>query len=298
MLPIVPMLDNGLLLAFARITRSKGTWHRTVESIEPVAFDTSHDVENGEAESTSCKRPEQATDWSCEECTKSAPIIPIKSSLQQNQIPSRIRVTLVKDKAEEKDSEYPAETSNHNLKTSPPVEPVREPQNEYRYQGRTNQITNKIDLQDIGTLQRYNNDRKDDDNNTTPNKPKIKPIAEDVVAARADHRALEAIKGGSAERDDHDKYNTDNPSGKLTKEEEEGEVTLVRGSERPGTRPGGEKTGATDEGEDYSYGNGRDDDADPEVFIAAGGEGAEPETGNEEVVRKNSDGEDVDELPS
>lgn len=106
------------------------------------------------------------------------------------------------------------------------------------------------------------------------------------------------VESGCGEGCHHDEYNAHHPSRKLPEQQEEGEITISSTSVFPGTRPCCKKAADADKRENAENGNGGNASSNPQVFICLGGEGTHPESGQEEVVRQNGDGEDVDQLPA
>ncbi len=110
---------------------------------------------------------------------------------------------------------------------------------------------------------------------------------------------MKGVESGGAEGDGHDEHDTDDPGGQLAeKEEERNTACLGWRIAWVGAAPGCEQAGGADECQDACDSDGGNTGAYDEVFVGLAGEGAHPETGEEEVVRGDGNREDVDQLPA
>lgn len=153
-------------------------------------------------------------------------------------------------------------------------------------------------MQNARRLERNDHGGDDEQHDGQPDEPHIELVAEQVVGGGGDHGALQRVKGRGGQRHGHDEHDADDPRGELLEQQEEGHAAVLGGISGPRARPGGDATRHADEGEDNEDGDAGDGDANPQVAVGLGGEGAQPKVGEEEVVGQDRDGEDVQELPA
>ena len=230
--------------------------------------------------------------------TESTPIIRIQSTLQDQQLRSPVRISIVVHETKQENGEDASQAADHKVEPPPPVAPLAQSDDEYRHYRRTYQIADQENLQDIRALERHDDDRDDQQDNQQPDHPDVELVAEQVVGAGRNQRRLEGVERRRGQRHGHHEDDADNPCGELSEQQEESEIAIFFVVERPGTTPGSEQTGYTDEGKNDEHDAASERDADPEVAVGARRKGTHPEAREEEVVGENGDGEDVDQLPA
>ena len=294
-------------------TRRRG--RRAIESIEPVSLGLRHDPMVADTEGEGAQGPEQTANGCRDESacsrvrcarprdrrrrrlTESTPIIGVEPIFQQHQIGAVLSIAKI-DSPEDEDGQEAAQPAHDDLESPPVVEAIAQPDHEHRDRARADQIRDQVDLQDIRTLQGDDDDGENDEHDRQADPPEIQRVAEEVVAAGGDHGGLQAVEGRRAQRHDHDQHDAHDPGRKLPEQEEKRNAPILRRVAGPGACPRGKQAPGSDERQDDGHGDRGNADADVQIFVGLGGEGAHPETGDEEVVGQDCDGQDVDQLPA
>lgn len=251
---------------------------RPIQSIEPLPLGLGEDVLNPKAQSERAKAPEQTADRRGDKGAKGTPPRLEQTLLEQDELAAVLGVAVVHG-AEQEDREDAAEAADNDLEAAPPVALVRQANDKHGNGGSRDEVRDEVDLQDGRGADGEDDDRDDDDDDAGADPPDVEPVAKEVVGGRRDHGGLERVKGGGAEGHGHDEHEADDPRREEVDEREEGDgavdgVLRIAGVD---AGPGGDQAGAADEGDDAEDGDDGDGDADPEVFVGFGGEGAEPE---------------------
>jgi hypothetical protein len=96
-------------------------------------------------------------------------------------------ITVVVDQTEQEDREDAAEATKHKVEPAVPVELLGQAYDETRDNRSTDQIADQEDLEDVWAAQRDHDNREDEQYNASSNDPDVELVAEEIVAAGADH---------------------------------------------------------------------------------------------------------------
>src|SRR6185437_15488008 len=128
--------------------------------------------------------------------------------------------------------------------------------------------------------------------------PDVEAIAKQVVGGSRNHGTLPRVKRGRGQGDDHDEDDAHNPGWQLFQEQEKGDGTALVSGVVQGAAPGCDQTSGPNQCQDDENGHGSDANPDVQILVRFRRKGAQPERGEEEVVRQDGNGQDVQELPA
>ncbi|KAB8356450.1 hypothetical protein FH972_024033 [Carpinus fangiana] len=268
-----------------------------VERIESGVCHLCPDPQRQQAQDASRDAEQKASNRSGHECSESTPVPGIQPTFKKNEVGSILGVAIV-DCAEDEHGQDAAQTANDDFKTTPPVAFTPESDEQHGNDGRADQVTDQIDLQNVRALEGHNDHRDNDQHNQTTNPPKRQPVAEKIIAGRADHGRLQAVERSGAECNNHDEGDADHPCGQPFQKVEECEVSIIAKAGVPCARPGCEQARRSDKHNDASHNGCGNGNTDPEVLVRLRGECSQPEPAEEHVVGQDRDGQNVDQLPA
>lgn len=270
--------------------------HGAVQRFESPPRPLGPEVLAPDASGAGGEAEEQAPDGRGDEGAKGAPVALVQAGLEEDEASARLCVAVV-DGAEDEDAEDAAKAADDDLKAAPPVQTIVEAEDEHGDGGGGEEIGDEVDLEDGGGLEGDDDGGDDEEDDAEADEPDVETVAEEVVGGRGDHGALQGVEGGARQRHGHDEDDAHDPRREPLQQQEEGDAAVLRRVAGPGTRPRGDAARHADEGEDDEDGGAGHADADPEVAVRLGGEGAQPEVGEEEVIGEHRHGEDVQKLP-
>lgn len=288
-------LGGAIVVALTGIEARSGS-DGLVKRVETPPGSFGHDPLHADPQPERAEGPEETADRRGQEGPERGPVVAVQPLLQQQQVAGLLGVAVVVDQAEQEDGEQAAEAAHDDLEPAPGVGALAQADDQHGDAAGADEVADQVDLQDAGALEGHDDDGEDEQHDGEPDVPKVQPVAEDVVGARAHHGALEAVKGRRAEGDGHDDHDPHDPRGELLEQQEERDAALLgRVAERAG--PAREEAAHAHDGEDDGDRDRGEADAHVEVPVGLGRERAHPETRQEEVVGQDGHGEDVEELP-
>lgn len=184
--------------------------------------DLSRHVLVRKTEGKSTTAPEKTSDRGSDESAKGTPVIAVETLLHKEKLTGLLSVAVV-DASKDEDSQDTSETTDNDLKATPPVELVDETDHQDGNCSSGDEIGDEPDLKNGGGLESDDDDRDDDENDKGTDVPDVELVAEEIVGAGGDHSRLKTVKGSCAHGDDHDEHNANNPARKGLEEHEKGD---------------------------------------------------------------------------